>query len=216
MDIRQEERPSQPASCSHPESSRASSKHHMTCHLNSSSKKIFNMSLILIIVTLPLLTMKCDAETRLKRRSHKHLAICRREFLRPLEKRESDVDLVFKGTVQKIYKTPNHHWYRGVVRIKRVIKGDKSYQGSRVIVEGFGSKKICVSDANEKDTRIFLVNTLPNGRLKIHSSLIRANLENLRKAVTAAKSEYLSLLSSHSFLLLEMMTWMRTCVRSTC
>ena len=62
--------------------------------------------------------------------------------------------------------------YRGIVRVRRVIKGDKRFQGNRVIVEGFGSDKFCVSDAKERDTRIFFTNPILNGRLRLHSSLM--------------------------------------------
>lgn len=128
------------------------------------------------------------SECRLHRRSPKHLGICRKEFLRPLEKREYEADLVFTGTVQRVFKAHARHHYRGVVRVKRVIKGSKKFQNHRVIVEGFGSQKICVSDVKENDKMIFLTSPASYGRMKLKSSLIRVNRKNVRKAVAAAKS----------------------------
>ena len=129
-----------------------------------------------------------------KKRSHKHLQICRREFLKPLEKRQFDADLVFTGIIERIKRNPSlklsNGWYRANVRVKQVIKGNAKLEGSKVIVEGFGSKKICESDAKVKDSRIFLVTEGNNGRLRLNSSLIRVNLDNLKKAVAAAKCKY--------------------------
>lgn len=131
---------------------------------------------------------------RKKKRSHKHLQICRREFLKPIEKREKEADLVFTGTIERIKRNPSlklaNGWYRANVRVKQVIKGNAKLEGTKVIVEGFGSKKICESDGKVKDTRIFLVNEGINGRLRLNSSLIKINLENLKKIVQAAKCKY--------------------------
>jgi hypothetical protein len=65
-----------------------------------------------------------------------------------------------------------------------------------VIVEGFGSDKFCVSDAKERDTRIFFANPILNGRLRIHSSLMHVNVENLRKVYLAAKGKHTQISSS--------------------
>lgn len=111
--------------------------------------------------------------------------------MKPLEKRESEADLVFTGTIERIKRNPTlklaNGWYRANVRVKQVIKGNIKLEGSKVIVEGFGSKKICESDVKMKDSRIFLVNEGTNGRLRLNSSLIRINLDNLKKVLSAAK-----------------------------
>ena len=153
----------------------------------------------------------------IRRRSNHHLAICRREFLRPLEAREAASDLVFTGIVERVHKRVNspfdrsrrhhpvgeenaenrqrhHHksgqnWYRGIVRVKRVIKGDKELEGARLMIEGFGSRKICESNAKSGDSRIFMVNSTKNGRYKINSSLMRIDFDNLKKVISAAKSK---------------------------
>lgn len=158
--------------------------------MKSSAPSWHSLSFLIVCLTI---TISLDpVECRLNRRSPQHLAVCRKEFLKSLEKREKDVSLVFTGTVERIYKSQSTHsgHYRGIVRVKRVIKGVKQFQDNRVIVEGFGNSKICVSEVKERDTRIFLVNPLANGRLKLNSSLIRVNLNNLRKAVAAAKSKF--------------------------
>lgn len=214
------------------------------------SETIFLVSLVFLLIN--------GSESRhdVRRRSHQHLSVCRKEFLRPLDKRIADVDLVFTGVVERIYQDfessssgdddlgsgggerrrrqhqvaahhrrhhRHHHrshrqhdvvrsfsqseWnpgsaagsagsgnsvsihYRGIVRVKRIIRGDKRFQGKRVIVEGFGSDKFCVSDAKERDTRIFFANPILNGRLRIHSSLMHVNVENLRKVYLATKGK---------------------------
>lgn len=218
-------------------------------------KGVLLLSEIIFLVSLLLLINGTESRHDVRRRSHQHLSVCRKEFLRPLEKRIADVDLVFTGIVERIYQqvesgedlgssggerrrrqhqvAAHHrrhhhrsshrhrshrqhdvrsfsqsgpHWipgsagssgsgnsvsihYRAIVRVKRVIKGDKRFQGNRVIVEGFGSDKFCVSDAKERDTRIIFANPILNGRLRIHSSLMHVNLENLRKVYLATKGK---------------------------
>lgn len=158
---------------------------------SSSHSRLLYSSLCYLIVSTVLLLVLFNndlVDGRIYRRSHKHLGVCRKEFLRPLEKRQLSAALVFTGTVERVYKAHSHpHHYRGIVRVKRVIKGLKQFQGNRVVVEGFGSQKICVSDVKEQDTRIFLTNPISHGRLKLNSSLIRVNRKNVRKAVAAAK-----------------------------
>ncbi|KAI1305882.1 hypothetical protein HDE_01270 [Halotydeus destructor] len=149
--------------------------------------KVYQYLVFTVLSLLTVLNSVDKSDCRLHRRSHKHLNICRKEFLKPLERREEDASLVFTGTVEKVYRHTGHPGhYRGLVRVKRVIKGMKQYQGNRVIVEGFGSQKICVADVKEKDSRIFLANLANHGRLKLNSSLIRVNRKNLRKAMTAS------------------------------
>lgn len=144
--------------------------------------------LVFISIVIAIVLHQSEVECRLYRRSHKHLGVCRKEFLKPLEKRQNAAALVFTGQVERVYKSHQHpHHYRGIVRVKRVIKGLKQFQGNRVVVEGFGSQKICVSDVKEKDTRIFLTNPISHGRLKLNSSLIRVNRKNMRKAMAAVK-----------------------------
>ena len=175
-----------------------------------------------------------------KRRSHRQEGICRREFLRSLEKRISDVDLVFKGIVEKtyssnpskpltdysdddnnlmqddlqkqrksrhnkmnvhpmtLYRNQRQHnnnqdmnqesHYRAIVRVKKVYKGSKDLQGSLLIVEGFGQNdNICDSNVSNNDLRIFLVNKAFFGRMRLMSSVLRANQENTRKVIQTTK-----------------------------
>lgn len=147
----------------------------------------FKLSCVLITLLVNVIVL----DGRLQRRSQKHLNVCRREFLKPLDVRQRSAALVFTGQVEKTYhRQRNHgHHYKALVRVKRVIKGLRQFQGNRVIVEGFGSNKICVSDVQVKDTRIFLANPSAHGRLKLNSSLIRVNRKNVRKAVNAAKQD---------------------------
>lgn len=165
--------------------------------------------------------VKTDPRGRnIRRRSNHHLAICRREFLRPLEAREEASDLVFTGIVERVHKRVSsdpyqrsrrehrdhlnyhhsrHHrgndksknsWYRGIVRVKRVIKGNKDFEGNRLMIEGFGSRKICESDVKSGESRIFMVNSTKHGRFKITSSLMRIDYDNLKKVISAARSRF--------------------------
>ncbi|KAF8794354.1 Agrin like protein [Argiope bruennichi] len=98
------------------------------------------------------------------------------------EKMDQSASMVFTGTVEKIYRSRSAT-YRGVVKVKRVVKGDTSFADNTVIVEGFGDPNICHSDVRERDTRIFLVSLLDNGHLRLNSSVVRVTVSNLDKAV---------------------------------
>jgi hypothetical protein len=126
-------------------------------------------------------------------RSQSHYTSCRIEEAR-IEKSEELANVVFTGTVERIYRSKANQ-YKGIVRVKRVLKGDQNLVDNSVIVEGFGSPQICFSEVKEKDTRIFAVNPSLNGRLKLNSSLVRVNINNLNKVIAAVKSK--SSLDSH-------------------
>ncbi|GFT11739.1 ntA domain-containing protein [Nephila pilipes] len=96
--------------------------------------------------------------------------------------------MVFTGTVEKLYRSRSTT-YRGVVKVKRVVKGDSSFSDNTVIVEGFGDPTICHSDVRERDTRIFLVSLLENGHLRLNSSVVRVTVSNLDKAVEAVRGK---------------------------
>ncbi|GIY22620.1 ntA domain-containing protein [Caerostris extrusa] len=100
-----------------------------------------------------------------------------------LNEREERADVIFTGTVQKIYrKSPDRSFildYNAVVLVKRVLKGDKKLQNNAVVVAGLGSRLICHSVVKERDTRIFLVIETENGFLKLNSSVLRISIPNL-------------------------------------
>ncbi|XP_013793867.1 agrin-like, partial [Limulus polyphemus] len=112
----------------------------------------------------------------------------RRSYCREvtLEEREELANMVFTGTVERLYRTRSDV-YRGSVRIKRMIKGDDNLVENTVIVDGFGDPHICFSDVRERDTRIFMVSQLSNGYLRLNSSIIRVNIRTLNRAVSAAR-----------------------------
>ncbi|GFY72818.1 ntA domain-containing protein [Trichonephila inaurata madagascariensis] len=100
-----------------------------------------------------------------------------------LNEREEQADVVFTGTVEKIYrKSPERSFildYNAVVFVKRVLKGDRKLQNNAVVVSGLGNRLICQSIVKERDTRIFLVTEMGNGFLQLNSSLLRISVPNL-------------------------------------
>ncbi|GAB6019274.1 hypothetical protein CHUAL_000874 [Chamberlinius hualienensis] len=117
--------------------------------------------------------------------------------------RERKANVIFTGTVRKliphsngtVITSRNNVKYDAVVDVKRLLKGavigrvngaqrsdvdaDTSGIGT-VLVENFGNTdKICRGNVRERDTRIFMVVRLPNGVLRLNSSLIRVTLRNL-------------------------------------
>ena len=108
-------------------------------------------------------------------------------------------DTVFTGIVQRVYPS-KASLYKGIVRVKRVLKGHQNLTDKSVIVEGFGSSHICFSEVRERDTRIFRLNAF-NGRLKLNSSLIRITINNLNKVMANIKSEFFSFVFQTKYLL---------------
>lgn len=85
--------------------------------------------------------------------------------------------------------------YRALIRVKRIIKGDKSIQGKRIIIEGFGSDKICLSNVNERESKIFFTSSSSASsmmRMKLNSSLLSFTNDNLRKCVVAVKGKLIN------------------------
>ncbi|GBN73583.1 hypothetical protein AVEN_125450-1 [Araneus ventricosus] len=100
-----------------------------------------------------------------------------------LNERQERADVIFTGTVQRIYrKSPTRSFildYNAMVFVKRVLKGDKKLQNNAVVVSGLGNRLICHSVVKERDTRIFLVSQIEDGFLRLNSSLLRMSIPNL-------------------------------------
>ncbi|KAG8193220.1 hypothetical protein JTE90_005567 [Oedothorax gibbosus] len=101
------------------------------------------------------------------------------------DKLDPSASMVFTGTVERLYRSRSET-YRGVVKVKRVVKGDSNFADNTVIVEGFGDPNICNSDVRERDTRIFLVRQLDSGHLRLNSSVVRVTVSNLDKVVSSS------------------------------
>ena len=104
-------------------------------------------------------------------------------------------DTIISGTVKSFYMKKSGGPFAGKVKVKRVFSGDKGLEGRMVMVEGFGSKHVCLSTPRLGDTKLFF---LKSGRLrdshvrvnafKLFSSILRVNLQN-SKALWRLKAE---------------------------
>lgn len=136
---------------------------------------------------------------------------------KPLEHREESAAIIFTGTVERIVSSRRRRKHRhneaidvdfrgpaaltsrnyvAVVRVKRVMKESESSppirrvrNGQMVVVQGLGDPAMCHSHVKERDTRIFLMGWLPNGHLRLNSSLVKLTLRNLFKVEAAIKGE---------------------------
>ena len=96
-------------------------------------------------------------------------------------------DTIVSGTVKSFYMKQSGGPFAGKVKVKRVFRGDKGLEGRMVMVEGFGSKHVCLSTPRLGDTKLFF---LKSGRLrhshvrvktfKLYSSILKVNLQNLK------------------------------------
>jgi hypothetical protein len=96
-------------------------------------------------------------------------------------------DIIVSGTVKSFYMKQSGGPFAGKVKVKRVFRGDKGLEGRMVMVEGLGSKHICLSTPRLGDTKLFF---LKSGRLrhsharvktfKLYSSMRKVNLQNLK------------------------------------
>lgn len=105
-----------------------------------------------------------------------------------LKVREGAADVILTGTIKRLY-SGLADLNSGEVLVKRVMKGDYIKAGETLIVEGFGNKEICASQAIEKDSKIFLLSQLQTGRFRLNSSVIQINLPNLDKMTATVKSK---------------------------
>lgn len=135
-------------------------------------------SKILFGILGTLLFLSCFVQSR--RRRYRE---CLEERLKI---REGAADVVLTSTVKRLYSGLGD-LYSGEVLVKRVVKGDYIKAGETLIIEGFGNKDICSSQAIAKDSKIFLLSQLQTGRFKLNSSVIQVNLPNLDKITATVK-----------------------------
>ncbi|KAK3607082.1 hypothetical protein CHS0354_039136 [Potamilus streckersoni] len=121
---------------------------------------------------------------------------------KPLELREEMASVILSGTVKEIMPDSLHSgMYMGRVEVKRVFKGEKVLESltnargvsnspskySMVMVKGFGDLNICVNNARVRDTRIFLLNKVGNGELRLNSSIEPITVINLVRTEAAVE-----------------------------
>lgn len=99
-----------------------------------------------------------------------------------LTNREKMADVIFTGTVERIYRTGLQRMqnYSAMVQVKKVMKcKDNLISVHSVVVTGFGNKNMCNSDLKERDTRIFFLTFIKENYFKLNSSLLRMNRDNM-------------------------------------
>ena len=97
-------------------------------------------------------------------------------------------DTIISGTLKSFYMKKSGGPFAGKVKVRRVFRGDEGLVGRMVMVEGFGSKNICLSIARLGDTKLFFLedkrarqNTQSRvKRFKLYSSILKVNLRNLK------------------------------------
>ena len=121
----------------------------------------------------------------------------------PLNKR-SDIasDTILSGTVKSYYMTQSGGPFSGKVRVKRVFRGDRGLEGRMVMVEGFGSNHICLATPRLGDTKLFFLKSVKSRHshrrakvFKLHSSVLKINLQNLKVLWKLEENENRSKLS---------------------
>ena len=78
--------------------------------------------------------------------------------------------------------------FAGKVMVRRVFRGDKGLEGRMVMVEGFGSKNICLSTPRLGDTKLFFMKNLKLRqniypkvfKFKLNDNILKLNLRNLK------------------------------------
>ena len=68
-------------------------------------------------------------------------------------------DTIVSGTVKSFYMKETGGAFAGRVKVRRVFKGDKGLEGRMVMIEGLGSKTICLSSPRLGDTKLFFMQT---------------------------------------------------------
>ena len=93
-------------------------------------------------------------------------------------------DTIVSATVKSFYMKGSGGPFAGKVEVRRVFKGKKGLEGRMVMVEGFGSRSICLSSPRLGDTKIFFLQTVrqrhSGHRLKLTHNILKLNLKNLK------------------------------------
>lgn len=163
-------------------------------------KKMKKMAVVfrLLFMVLIILTSSdiewCRGARRRQRKCHDE----------SLETRENLADIIFTGTVVKTHRdlvprgrgprSASKGTYKAEIQIKRLMKGDLSFNNQVVLVDGFGNPRVCHSNVKERDTRIFMVNEILHSNyshpiLKLNSSMVRVTIQNLEKTIAAVRGK---------------------------
>ena len=97
-------------------------------------------------------------------------------------------DTIISGTVKSLYMKETGRPFAGKVKVRRVFKWDKGLEGRMVMVEGLGSKTICLSSPRLGDTKLFFMQTsklrqniYPRVyKFKLRDNILKLNLKNLK------------------------------------
>ena len=118
--------------------------------------------------------------------TYKVSAKCRLKSL--TTKSQMPGDTIISGTVKSLYMKETGGPFAGKVKVRRVFKGDKGLEGRMVMVEGLGSKTICMSSPRLGDTKLFFLQTTKLRhniyprvyKLKLKDNILKLNLKNLK------------------------------------
>ncbi|KRY55337.1 Agrin [Trichinella britovi] len=92
-------------------------------------------------------------------------------------------DVILSATVLSVKKFKSYSdFLEARISIRRIWKGEHlipSRRFGQLTVQGIANPSICHSRAVEKDTKIFLLKLLKDGRIQLDSSLLSINLANL-------------------------------------
>jgi len=133
------------------------------------------MKLSLLVIMMMVMILKVDTKCRIPRLGVKN-------YMKS--------DTIVSGTVMSFYMKESGGASGGRIRVRKVFKGDKGLEGRLVVVEGFGSKNICLSNPRLGDTKLFF---LKMGKMrqdrdrsgqvikfKLHDNILKINLQNLK------------------------------------
>ena len=78
--------------------------------------------------------------------------------------------------------------FAGKVKVRRVFRGVKGLEGRMVMIEGFGSKNICLSTPRLGDTKLFFLKNIKPRQIihprvykfKLDDNILKLNLRNLK------------------------------------
>ena len=100
-------------------------------------------------------------------------------------------DTIVSATVLSFYMKNSGGASGGKIKIKRVFKGDRGLEGRLVVVEGFGTKNICLSNPRLGDTKLFF---LQMGKMRqdisgqalkfrLNDNILKINSRNLKTLI---------------------------------
>lgn len=96
---------------------------------------------------------------------------------------QNNLEIRSRRSAGRFEKTVSNTRLGAQVKVKRVIRGDRSFENTLIVIDGLNGLKgpLCQSRLRVRDTRIFVLDVNPDGTLTLAFPPLPVTLDNLRE-----------------------------------